>query len=187
MQIYTKNPEKVKARNNKWRKDNPQTQIRWRKDNPDYGRHWYKKNPEKSLAKAKRWRQNNPHKVRMQSKLRQARKRAVYHEPYTEEEFLAQLIEQDYLDFYTDEPLFNGTIEPDITEDHIIPISRNGPDVLGNIVFIKRSTNSSKGARTVNVFLAELVRDGRITQEDADRKLAYLRERFGRSNNLLQL
>ena len=120
----------------------------------------------------------SPHAAMLIRKRSRARKYAVYHEPYTENEFLVQLSDQRYLDFYTDEPLFNGSIEPDITEEHVISLFHGGPDTLSNIIFIKASTNSRKNKRAVNVFLSELVREAIITQEAADRKINYLRAKL---------
>ena len=179
-QTYLKNHDWHLAKGKENREAHPDRQKQWKKDNPGYGKQWYRKNHKKALARAKKWRDDNPHIIRMQGKQRLARKRAVYNAPYTENEFLLQLVEQSYLDFYTDEPLFNGSIKPDITEEHIIPIVHKGPDTLDNIVFIRRVTNSSKNSRRATVFLAELVSEGVITQEAADRKLKYLREKLSR-------
>ena len=125
------------------------------------------------------WRINNPLYAKLKDKVKRARLHSVYHAPYSQDEVDAQLVEQNYLDFYTDKPLFNGSIEPDISEDHIIPISKRGPDILQNIVFCTKKTNRSKYTRSVCEFLEWLVNHGEITQEAADRKLTYLRERLG--------
>ena len=205
--------EKEKARRRQRIKENPESyekeKERFRQryaEDPEFreklrsrGNNWTRNNPEKVKAKNKKynkleisriqkraWKINNPFLVRLGSKRRRARKAAVYHAPYTEEEMLVQLTAQNYLDFYTDEPLFNGSIKPDITEDHIIPIVNGGPDILDNIVFVKMSTNTHKHTKLPGSFIAELVADCAITQEAADRKLIYLRERFGKNKKLLQ-
>ena len=63
------------------------------------------------------WRINNPLYAKLKDKVKRARLHSVYHAPYSQDEVDAQLVEQNYLDFYTDKPLFNGSIEPDITEE----------------------------------------------------------------------
>jgi 5-methylcytosine-specific restriction endonuclease McrA len=161
--------EKMRSRGNTWKRNNPE---KVKAKNKKYN------SLEISRIQKRAWKLKNPFLVRLSTKRRRARIAAVYHASYTEGEVLKQLNAQNYLDFYTDEPLFNGSIKPDITEDHIIPIVNGGPDILDNIVFVKMETNSHKHTKLPSEFIAGLVDSGIITQEAADRKLNYLRERL---------
>ena len=109
------------------------------------------------------------------SRKRRARKSQIFYNEYSKEEFLTQLQEQNYLDFYTNQPLLE-----DISEDHVIPISKGGPHVLNNIVFTKAGINSRKCNRPVRVFLVDLVESKEITKESAEVKLRYLYRRLNK-------
>ena len=116
-------------------------------------RKWQRKNPDKVKAWAKRWRDNNPDKVRLFSQKRDFRKRNAEGD-FTLGEWNSKLEEYNYRCAYCGCELDTDII----TIDHVIPISRGGPNYIENLVPACRSCNSKKHTKTADEFLAELNR-----------------------------
>ena len=107
-------------------------------------RDYYRNNRAKVLVKnragAKRWARNNPEKNRVKKRRDDRRRRAHKlgnkSEPYN---FRA------ICKHYDNRCLKCGKQKP-LTVDHIVPVSKGGPDIASNIQPLCLSCNSSKGA-----------------------------------------
>lgn len=98
------------------------------------------------VAKVRAWQKANPEMVRVQRNTRRARKLALPSD-LTAAEWAGILAEFEGLCAYC------GTDGP-MTMDHVVPLSRGGHHVAGNVVPACRSCNSAKGALTAGEFLA---------------------------------
>lgn len=137
-----KDKEKLKIYRKKYRKDNLE-KIK------ECTRKYYKKNKEEIAKKRREWRINNPEKRREENRKRRNNKYKAkgYH---TEQEWQQKKREYNYCCAYC------GIKEKDLikkykckkwwnlTEDHIIPITKNGTDYINNIVPACIGCNSSK-------------------------------------------
>jgi 5-methylcytosine-specific restriction endonuclease McrA len=105
---------------------------------------WCEENPEKWRESYQRWEKTNPTKVRAKWKRntqrRRALKSAVLHEPWTIAEVEAAYGSVCYL-------CGEETIPDGIHADHIIPLSRGGPDILTNIRLTHPFCNGRKKDR----------------------------------------
>jgi len=116
------------------------------------------RNPEKRRKVEKRYRDKYPEKQRMKERRKRARQKHILTAPYTY---------RDVLDLWgTDCHICNLSIDMRITRncgeegweeglhlDHVIPLSKNGPDIISNVKPSHAKCNLSKSAR----LLSELI------------------------------
>lgn len=145
-------PEKPRACFRRWCEAHPgeaSTQAcRWSKTHPEEVRaHWHKRkaaHPEQVRAQAceasRRYAKAHPEKVRACNRKRRATLRGARHtyyddlEIYERDEGICQICH---------EPIGEGAWHI----DHVIPISRGGPDIPGNVRIAHPWCNGSKGGR----------------------------------------
>jgi 5-methylcytosine-specific restriction endonuclease McrA len=157
-EYYQKNKEKELARHAKYVEEN-RGRIR------EYDKEWYEKNREKILArkraqyqktkdaqraKAKKWREDNPDQVRSQSAVKRARKANAESEPWTHEEIAAKGTGFCPYCGKVIGTLYNSKV---MEIDHIIPLSREGSNLIENLEAICASCNASKHDKTKEEFL----------------------------------
>ena len=108
-----------------WKHRNPgymeKRMKKWRRANPDY---------------AARWRADNEDSVSRHRGLRRARENGVMHEPYSRAEIIK-----------TYPRCLACHTEVNLSLDHVVPISRGGPDTIDNIQVLCGRCNSSKRAK----------------------------------------
>jgi 5-methylcytosine-specific restriction endonuclease McrA len=102
---------------------------------------WRGKNPERIQGYTKAWRVRNPE---WWQKRRAAL--ASVENTLTTEEWLEVLSE------YNHKCVYCGRSDVKLTMDHIIPISKGGPNIKNNVVPACRSCNSRKGAKDPSLF-----------------------------------
>ena len=153
----------------KWGAENPERALenayRWARENPEKSRkihkRYYLKNRDRLLensrnryyelidhytALGKAWRAANPEKVRARGERRRARKAAV---PSGPKPTLDELI-----DMQDGTCVYCRTVDPPIWHmDHVIPISKGGPDTADNVVAACASCNTSKQDRDVDEWM----------------------------------
>ena len=128
---------------------------RFRAANPGYQRKWRQSNREKcntitlKYRSANRelmrkrdnaWKKAHPEITRAQWQRRRARKKNIESEYYDFKAICAH---------YNNHCVKCGEQKP-LTVDHIMPISKGGPDIASNIQPLCLSCNSSKGARHID-------------------------------------
>lgn len=131
---------------NEWNKNNKH--IRAIRDKARYeqnkehileiNRRSYQKNKEYHAVKAKAWRQANPDKKREHERKRQALKFGNGHSPYTEQEVLDLYgtncnICSLPVDLTAPRKVGIPGWENGLHIDHVLPISKGGPDILSNV------------------------------------------------------
>lgn len=99
---------------------------------------YYLKTAERQKEASKQWRKNNPEKFKDQWRKSRARISTVYSQPYLESQVLALHGSKCWLCNQEIDLLANRLIgaegwEQSLHLDHVIPIKRNGPDVLWNV------------------------------------------------------
>ena len=138
-----KNPKYSREWEKKHRKERNEKQEIFRKSNPEkiseIGKRYYRKNTKKLNEKCSKWRQDNKEKTRAYCRRREAMKRGA-----DGSHTLKEWEELKALHNYT--CLICGKKEPEIklTEDHIIPISKDGSDYIKNIQPLCQKCNSIK-------------------------------------------
>lgn len=151
------------AAERKWRKAHPEYERErsrrlWR-ENPEplkaAKKRYLVKNPDKPREWKKRWQQNNPEKhklqMRMDVKRRKARKKGATICDFTAAQWEQMKIAHNHQCFYCKE-------QPNaLTQDHCIPLSRNGNHTASNIVPACMPCNRKKGTMTKEEFLNVLV------------------------------
>lgn len=141
-----KRKERNRIRARKYAKDHKKEraeyQKKWRKRNPDYTKLWFKKNREKARKYNRKYQSENPEYVRKRNMKRYARKHNAKGS-YTAKEWENLKKKHNYI------CVGCGRKEPEIklTPDHIIPLSKDGSDNIGNIQPLCGRCNSSKGAK----------------------------------------
>ncbi len=151
---YEENKEEYKAKTKQWAQDNKekvrQYSKEWRERNPEKAKQlcqdWYERNKEHYQEQKRKHRQENKEQIRQYGRQRRARK-AGAKGSHTYKEWEAKLEEFHHLCAYCSGQL-NALSSKDITEDHIIPLTRGGSDYIENIVPACRSCNSKKHGMT---------------------------------------
>jgi hypothetical protein len=136
-EYYWANPEKARKRSAKWAKDNPkriaQLSIKWAEDNPEKKRESRRKNYRKRKA----------------SKLQNG------HSPYTEAEVInlygtdCHLCGQP-IDFEAPRRAGLSGWEFGLQIDHVLPVTKGGPDTLENVKPAHGKCNISKSNKILN-------------------------------------
>ena len=148
---------------NRWLAEHPEYQKerakrRWR-ENPEplkaAKKRFLAKNPGIQRTWKKRWQQNNPEKhklqMRMDVKRRKARKKGATICDFTAAQWEQMKADHNHQCFYCKE-------QPNaLTQDHCIPLSRNGNHTASNIVPACMPCNGKKGTMTKEEFLNVLV------------------------------
>jgi hypothetical protein len=136
-----------------WRAANPHYYRRYYTENKEaldiYQKRYQKENPEKikknkksykkrNPLSGKNWKIENPGKLRGYYRKREALKRNNVHSPYTEENIIStygRLCNQCGLEIDMTAPRQTGKPgwENGLQIDHLIPISKRGPDTLDNV------------------------------------------------------
>jgi 5-methylcytosine-specific restriction endonuclease McrA len=142
---YAKNKEKVKARVEKWRLENPD---RTRNNNTTYKRN----NRLRTNECARNWRRNNIERARITGR------RHVHARRTAEGTFTAAdingLFENQGGKCLTCDAIFS-TNNP-YTIDHDTPVSRGGSNWPSNLNLLCKGCNSSKGASTLQEYVTRL-------------------------------
>ena len=147
-QYYENNANKKRESSQRWKKANTEkhrkSTSQWYKANKDRKRECdrlnYQKNPRKVLDRNQRWREANLDKFRASNHRRRVHKLNNISEPY---DFKAICIH------YDNRCVRCGEEKP-LTVDHILPVSKGGPDIAENIQPLCKSCNSSKGIQHID-------------------------------------
>jgi len=160
-----------------WRIDNPgkrdaadkRYRIAHSKDCKQRVLEWAKRFPDKVNLKAREWRIANPNK----SRETQARFRASHKDKVLawNNNRRARLLNAEgnifpnewelQIELYDHRCVYCGKQHERLSMDHVVPISRGGKHVIGNVVPACRSCNSKKGAYSLIVFLYRTNQNGR--------------------------
>ena len=143
-EYYLKNKEKWNARSKKYYEENKDRlhacTNQWRKNHPEkvkqYTRKRYEKNREHMLFVAQRWKNNNRDRVNIKWQQREAKKKALK-ATLTKDQWESIKREFGYCCAYCGE-------KKSLTQDHFVPISKNGEYTTNNIIPACRSCNCSK-------------------------------------------
>jgi 5-methylcytosine-specific restriction endonuclease McrA len=149
---YQKNKAHIDARNNRWAAAHPdsvaRSQRKWRAANPTKGKYraitakcaadWYRRHRAERILQIKAWRLRHPKLASHYNRQHLARKRAGGNHTYAEWLALLELVGNHCLS------CGKSGSEVELTEDHIIPLSRGGNNDIDNIQPLCRSCNSIK-------------------------------------------
>lgn len=129
------NPEKNRERNRCWAQANPEKRA-------EYNRRYRAKYPEKHKERLSEYSKNNPEKRRATWHRRKARKNQVLSTPY---DFKAICNHYGNVCLCCGVSPIAGERKTMLTPDHVVPISKGGPDTSDNIQPICLKCNTSKG------------------------------------------
>ena len=115
-----------------------------------YHKEYIRKNRNISRRKQKKYWATNPEKAQEHNRIRRARKHKVKHVPYTKEQVLEKYgtnchICGDPIDLKAPRALRFKGWEYGLHLDHVIPISKGGPDTIENVRPSHGICNMSKG------------------------------------------
>lgn len=118
----------------------------------EYQKKYRKKNLAKFRAKQKKYWAKNPEKAEAFNRLRRARKNGVESSPYTKEQVLEKYgtdchICGEPIDLKAPRALRYKGWEHGLHLDHVIPISKGGPDTIDNVRPAHGICNIRKGAK----------------------------------------
>jgi hypothetical protein len=145
------NLEKVKESSKKWYKENPNYYKNYYETNPEImkisNKKWRQINPKKIKEANKKWYQENPEKSTEKKHRRRARKLGNGYEKYN----LKDIYERDNWICGICKQLIDKDLQyPDPQSksiDHIIPLSKGGPDTFENVQLTHLICNVSKGSK----------------------------------------
>jgi 5-methylcytosine-specific restriction endonuclease McrA len=128
------------------------TQQTWRESHVEYRRGYREKTKEHNSSIAASYRKRFPEKIRARARVRRARKLQNGVEPYTEAQVLETYGTACHLctkEVNLEAPRRSGAHgwEDGLHIDHIVPISKGGPDTLDNVRPAHGSCNIKKGDR----------------------------------------
>lgn len=149
--LYARNPEKPKARHNRWKAANPEKKRESSRKYSELHKGKKKESDRKRrigmidrLRDALRnWRRHNPGKRRQHDITRRARKAGSYGK-VTDREW------QDLCNRYGNKCLCCGKTGVKLTRDHVIPLEVQGPNIIENIQPLCGPCNSAKGTQTID-------------------------------------
>lgn len=147
--LYKSNPEKRKEQVKEWRKNNPEkvnkaARERY-KNNPKVREHklqYGRTHRDQNTKRGREWRKNNREKFLINSREQVARRRAR-----KENNGVFVVLKKELLKIYLSPCFACGSTE-NLTQDHIIPISRGGRHSIGNLMPLCHSCNASKNSKT---------------------------------------
>lgn len=139
---HATNPDSKKRTNAKWRANNRSTMLALQLA-------WRDRNLERTKATQAAWRKNNPEAVRAAANRHRARKVEA-----TIEEFSTADLRSYWLDAGIDPDQCFYCGGPHDHDDHIVPLARGGNHCRSNLAPACTRCNCSKGAKTVEEWLA---------------------------------
>jgi 5-methylcytosine-specific restriction endonuclease McrA len=149
------NSEHIKEYNFKYRQNNPEYNSEYNKEYriyrsehlKDLAKKYYFENKERIKAAVKQYRLKNKEKTKVSKVIsynrREAIKKSLEH-TFTKKEWLA------CLNYFNNKCAYCGSESSMLQQDHVIPVSKNGPYVLDNIVPACGSCNSSKNNKLIS-------------------------------------
>jgi 5-methylcytosine-specific restriction endonuclease McrA len=135
---------------------NAQRKLKYRRDNPEkvsqIDRKYRENNREKVIQAKKKWAQNNPERLKEAARKRETLKRLNGQSPYSEAEVLSLHGPNCHIcnqPIDLDAPRQCGLPgwELGLQMDHVISISKGGPDTLENVKPAHGLCNSRKGSK----------------------------------------
>jgi len=164
------NPDRVKAKSDKYWKNNPDKlkakraryEAKWRKRYPEKANakslKWRKENPNKVKEIAKKFRQSHPNKSRDDAIRRRARIQGVESVKYTEQDIFELWGTDCYLcnkpiDLNAARQVGKQGWQEGLHLEHLIPITKNGADTPQNVRPAHGLCNLKKGS---NLYYGEL-------------------------------
>lgn len=149
---YYKNHEYNLQRAKDWIKNNPEKYKKMMENSKEsksaYNKLYYQANKERINERAKRWRENNPGlNAKYQQTRRHRKKNSIT--IYSDNTWEETIKEFNYKCAYC------NTDEEQLTQEHIIPVSKGGGYLRSNIIPACQSCNSSKGNRNMSVWYKE--------------------------------
>ena len=148
--------EANKEYNRAWRLNNldsvRESARNWARNNPESHDKWNRENPERRKEIKNNWRLRNPENARNAARKRRAQLRSLESVSYTEQEVLDKYGDICYLceteiDLSATRKSGNDGWQNGLNIDHVVPISKGGPDTLENIRPVHALCNYKKGDR----------------------------------------
>ena len=144
-QYYEENKEKYKECMNKWREKNQENIMlykkQWKEDNKDYEKQYYEDNKEKLREYKRNWHSINKEKYKGQRRISKQKRRAKLKSlPATLSIEQWKTIKEDF----NHQCAYCGKQLKNLTQDHFIPLSKDGEYTKENIIPACRSCNCSK-------------------------------------------
>ena len=144
----TKNPISVKQSYSRWRKSHRDSEIQRLRE-------WYWANREHSLSYAKEYSHRDWDKTKALLKRSRAKRRARLQGVTRPETTLSRIEWESLIVAYDGRCAYCGN-KSELTQDHIVPISKGGQHTMENIAPACHSCNSSKGTMDVVDFIIRL-------------------------------
>tara|TARA_R110002153_G_scaffold183422_1_gene336608 strand:- start:312 stop:890 length:579 start_codon:yes stop_codon:yes gene_type:complete len=157
------NKEKIRESDKKYYQNNKEKVLEQKKEYYQNNREklneqhkeYYQNNKEKNKEQKKEYRKeyhkNNPHKVRESNRKRRALKQRNIHKPYTEDQVLNLYgsvchICKEEINLSANRSIGSLGWEKGLHLDHVIPLSKGGPDTIENVKPSHGLCNLSKSA-----------------------------------------